>query len=57
MAPEDALSRRLGQGLAQADAVNFSGMIMPEKDTEKRFTEWPAATADFVAMMAMAARH
>ncbi len=39
--------------------VNFSGMIMPEKDTEKRyFTEWSsAATADFVAMMAMAARY
>lgn len=39
--------------------LNFSGFIMPEKDKEKRyFTEWgSAATADFVAMMAMAARY
>jgi endoglucanase len=39
--------------------VNFSGFIMPEKDDEKRyFTEWSsAATADFAAMMAMAARY
>jgi len=39
--------------------VNFSGFIMPEDDDEKRyFTEWStAATADFVAMMAMAARY
>jgi len=39
--------------------VRFSGFIMPEKDDEKRyFTEWSsAATADFVAMMAMAARY
>ena len=38
--------------------LNFSGFIMPDKDTEKRyFTDWSsAATADFVAMMAMAAR-
>ncbi len=37
----------------------FSNFIMPQKDTEKRFyTEWSsAATADFVAMMAMAARY
>jgi len=39
--------------------LNFSDFIMPEKDTEKRyFTEWgSAATADFAAIMAMAARH
>ena len=39
--------------------LNFSGFIMPEEDDEKRyFTEWSsAATADFVAMMAMAARY
>lgn len=39
--------------------VNFSPFIMPDKDHEKRyFTEWSsAATADFVAMMAMAARY
>ncbi len=39
--------------------LNFSGFIMPEKDVEKRyFTDWStAATADFVAMMAMAARY
>ncbi len=37
----------------------FSEFIMPEKDTAKRFyTQWSsAATADFVAMMAMAARY
>lgn len=39
--------------------TNFSGFIMPEDDNEKRyFTEWSsAATADFVAMMAQAARY
>lgn len=39
--------------------TNFSGFVMPEDDDEKRFfTEWSsAATADFVAMMAMAARY
>lgn len=39
--------------------TNFSGFILPEEDDEKRyFTEWSsAATADFVAMMAMAARY
>jgi len=39
--------------------VNFSPFIMPDEDHEKRyFTEWSsAATADFVAMMAMAARY
>jgi endoglucanase len=39
-------------------AVNFEGFIMPEKDASKRyFTEWSsAATADFVALMAQAAR-
>ncbi|MCU4164024.1 glycoside hydrolase family 9 protein [Carboxylicivirga caseinilyticus] len=37
----------------------FSGFIMPETDNEKRyFTTWSsAATADFVAMMAMASRN
>lgn len=39
--------------------LNFSGFVMPEKDLEKRFyTDWSsAATADFVAMLAMAARY
>ncbi|MFW6290192.1 MAG: glycoside hydrolase family 9 protein [Mariniphaga sp.] len=39
--------------------TNFSGFIMPQDDDAKRyFTEWSsAATADFVAVMAMAARH
>ncbi|MBN2183221.1 MAG: glycoside hydrolase family 9 protein, partial [Sedimentisphaerales bacterium] len=39
--------------------LNFSGFVMPEMDTEKRFfTDWSsAATADFVAVMAMAARY
>lgn len=39
--------------------LNFSDFIMPEKDLEKRyFTEWSsAATADFAAMLAMAARY
>jgi endoglucanase len=37
--------------------LNFSAFIMPEKDTQKRyFTDWSsAATADFAAIMAMAA--
>ncbi|MBZ0258888.1 glycoside hydrolase family 9 protein [bacterium] len=37
---------------------NFGGFILPEKETTKRFiTPWSsAATADFVAMTAMAAR-
>lgn len=39
--------------------VNFSGFIMPEEDDEKRFfTPWSsAATANFAATMAMAARY
>lgn len=39
--------------------TNFSGFIMPHEDDAKRyFTEWSsAATADFVAIMAMAARY
>jgi len=39
--------------------LNFEGFVLPEEDTEKRyFTEWSSsATADFVAMMAMAARY
>jgi len=37
----------------------FEGFVMPQEDKEKRyFTEWgSAATADFVAIMAMAARY
>ncbi len=37
----------------------FCGFIMPEEERDKRyFTDWgSAATADFVAMMAMAARY
>lgn len=39
--------------------VRFSGFVMPQDDDEKRyFTPWSsAATADFVAVMAMAARY
>ncbi len=39
-------------------ALNFSGFVMPEADLQKRYlTEWSsAATADFAAVMAMAAR-
>ena len=39
--------------------LNFSDFIMPEDDKEKRYyTGWgSAATADFVAMMAMASRY
>lgn len=39
--------------------VNFEPFVMPQEDLEKRyFTEWgTAATANFVAMMAMAARY
>lgn len=39
--------------------TNFSGFIMPHEDDGKRyFTEWStAATADFVAIMALASRH
>jgi len=39
--------------------LNFSPFIKPEDDTEKRyFTDWSsAATADFTAMLAMAARY
>ncbi len=38
--------------------LGFSGFVMPEEDKEKRyFTDWStAATADFVAVMATAAR-
>lgn len=38
--------------------LNFAGFVMPEEDTAKRyFTDWgSAATADFTAVMAMAAR-
>ena len=39
--------------------TNFEGFVLPELDTEKRFfTVWSsAATADFVAVMAQAARY
>ncbi len=39
--------------------LNFPGFVMPEKDASKTyFTDWgTAATADFVAMTAMAARY
>ncbi len=39
--------------------LNFSGFILPDKDKEPRyFSEWSSsATADFVAVMAMAARN
>jgi endoglucanase len=39
--------------------LNFSPFIMPERDSDKRyFTDWSsAATADFAAMLAMAARY
>ena len=39
--------------------LTFGGFIMPEQETEKRyFTDYSsAATADFVAMMAMSARY
>ena len=39
--------------------LQFGGFIMPEKETAKRyFVGWGSpATADFVAMLAMAARH
>lgn len=39
--------------------LNFSPFVMPQKDSDKRyFTDWSsAATADFAAMMAMAARY
>lgn len=49
-------SGRVSHKLTRKD---FSGFIMPQEDNEKRyFTEWSsAATADFVAIMAMAARY
>ncbi len=39
--------------------LNFCGFIMPEKEMDKRyFTDWgSAATADYVAVLAMAARY
>ena len=41
----------------KVSTLEFCGFIMPEAETDKRyFTDWgSAATADFVAMMAMAA--
>lgn len=49
-------SGRVSHKLTRKD---FSGFIMPQEDNDKRyFTEWSsAATADFVAIMAMAARY
>lgn len=40
-------------------SIDFCGFVMPEEDKDKRYyTEWgSAATADFVAMMAQAARY
>ncbi len=52
--PED--SRRVSHKLTR---LNFAGFVMPEEDQEKRyFTDWSTeATADFVAVMSMAARN
>ena len=43
----------------KVSTLTFGGFIMPERETDKRyFAEWSsAATADFVAMTAMAARY
>jgi endoglucanase len=43
----------------KVSTLRFGGFILPERETEKRyFTNWSSsATADFVAMMAMAARY
>jgi endoglucanase len=43
----------------KVSTLMFGGFIMPERETDKRyFAEWSsAATADFVAMTAMAARY
>jgi endoglucanase len=48
-----------GQVSHKLTSLGFCGFVMPEADTDPRyFTEWStAATADFVAMMAMAARY
>lgn len=48
-----------GQVSHKLTSLGFCGFIMPAADTEPRyFTEWSsAATADFVAMLAMAARY
>jgi endoglucanase len=48
-----------GKVLHKLTRLNFSGFIMPEEDLEKRyFTDWSTeASADFTAVMAMAARH
>jgi endoglucanase len=47
-----------GRVYNKLSTLNFGGFIMPEKEKGKRYySEWSsAATADFVAMMAMAAR-
>lgn len=48
-----------GRVYHKVSALTFCGFIMPEDEKDKRYyTEWSsAATADFVAMMAMAARY
>ena len=47
-----------GKVYHKISTTKFGGFILPEKETTKRYyTQWgTAATADFVAMMAMAAR-
>jgi len=48
-----------GRVYHKVSALTFCGFIMPEAEKDKRYySEWSsAATADFVAMMAMAARY
>jgi len=48
-----------GKVYHKISALNFCGFIMPEKERLKRYyVDWSSAgTADFVAMMAMSARH
>jgi endoglucanase len=53
-----AYSDGSGKVSHKVSAINFCGTIMPEAETTSRyFTDWgSAATADFVAMLAMASR-
>jgi endoglucanase len=48
-----------GKVSQKISTLRFGGFILPEKETEKRyFVGWSSgATADFVALMAMSARH
>jgi endoglucanase len=50
---------RSGKVSHKLTRLNFCGFVMPEEDLEKRFfTDWSTeATADFTAVMAMAARN